>query len=233
MRFIILFSLLFSACSIKEYKLFQDENPIHTQNIQDLNISYKEKILIDDILVIDIYNLNKKKMSGEYIVSEDGEIDLPLINDIYVKGLTLKELNLLLTEKYKKYLNEPRVKSKVKNHKIYVFGEINTGVIPIVGNSMSIIEVIAKAGGLSDYAIRDRVRIISEHQGKYRMRTLDLTKLSTLNTHNLMVKYNSIVYVEPKSTKAVKIAIDDYLPFLKVLTTALNTFLMIDIIKGN
>ena len=138
-----------------------------------------------------------------------------------------------MTEKYKKYLNEPRVKSKVKNHKIYVFGEINTGVIPIVGNSMSIIEVIAKAGGLSDYAIRDRVRIISEHQGKYRMRTLDLTKLSTLNTHNLMVKYNSIVYVEPKSTKAVKIAIDDYLPFLKVLTTALNTFLMIDVIKGN
>jgi len=238
---ILVVLLSFSACSVKEYRLFQDENPNHLQTMQ--NIHYDSKIMVDDILLIDIYNMNKKEiinsleqkgesLSNEYIVSEDGTIFAPLLGEIKVEGLTRKELNKLLSQKYKKYFNEPYVKSKIKNHKIYVLGEVaSQGIVPIEGNTISIIEVIAKSGGLSNHALRNKIRIIFEEHGKFKMRTLDLTKLSTLNTHSLMVKHNSIVYVEPKATKAIKVSIEDYAPILQAISTVLGTFLTIDYIK--
>ena len=244
---IILVSLFFSACSVKEYKLFQTENANHIQSIKNIDIHYESKIMIDDVLIIDIYNMNKKAnilMSNmtqslntieinEYIVSEDGEIFLPLLSNVKVVGLTLKELNILLNKKYKKFLNSPHIKSKIKNHKIYVLGEVlSQGIVPIPGNSISIIEVISKSGGLSNHALRDKIRIISENHGKFQIRTLDLTKFSTLNTHNLMVRNNSIVYIEPKQTKAIKVAIDDYAPILNAVSTVLSSFLTIDYLRG-
>jgi len=246
--FLIFYMLFFTACSVKEYKLFQDENPEHTYDVEDLNISYSAKIIPDDILSIDIYNMNQKsnlvlsdsaqtlgnQQSSEYIVSQDGEIYLPLLADVQVAGLTLKEVNTVLVQKYKKYLKQPYVKSKIKNHRVYVLGEVGSqGVIPIEGNSISIIEVISKSGGFSDHAIRNQIRVISENHGKFQMRTLDLTKLATLNTHNLMVNHNSIVYVEPKDTKALIVSLNDYLPFMQAISSVLGTFLTIDYLKGN
>lgn len=242
--YIIVSMLLFTGCSIKEYKLFQDENPEHTRDIQELNISYSSKIIPDDLLHIDIYNMNQKGNifmksttesrggGSEYMVSQEGEIFLPLLGTVRVSGLTLKEMNTLLSEKYQQYLNQPYVKSKIKNHRVYVLGEVATqGMLPIEGNRMSIIEVITRSGGFTDHAIRDKLRVISENNGKFQMRTLDLTKLATLNTHNLMVKHNSIVYIEPKDTKALIVSINDYLPFLQAVSSVLGTFLTIDYLK--
>jgi len=241
--YIIVYMLFFMGCSIKEYKLFEDENSEHVNSMQDLNISYRAKIIPDDVLIIDIYNMNKKanlfmkgatenQKNNEYIVSQEGEIYLPLLTNVKVTGFTLKELNTFLVEKYKKYLNQPYVKSKIKNKRVYVLGEVGTqGIIPITGHSISIIDVLTQSGGFTDHAIRNNIRVISENNGKFQMRTLDLTKLATLNTHNLMIKPNSIVYVEPKDTKALIVSINDYLPFMKVVSSVLGTFLTIDYLK--
>jgi len=242
MKYFLFFSLFFSACSVKEYKLFQIENE-ETLSIssQELNITYSSKIQPNDILVIDIYNMNKKSNimisdrgsvvipDNKYAVYSDGTIILPLLNVVKVEGLTIKELNQQLKEKYRAFLKAPYVKSSIKNHKVYVLGEVTKrGVVNLEGETISVIEAIAKSGGLTDYAIRDRIRVISEKNGKYVMNTLNLNKFSTLNSANLMLTNNSIVYIEPKGSKAIKVAIDDYLPILRAISSVLGTFLTID-----
>ncbi|NEW61147.1 hypothetical protein GSY74_07620 [Sulfurovum sp. bin170] len=245
---IIAFTVLFSGCSIKEYKLFQNEDPSLMSQAQDINISYDSKIVSDDILKIDIYNMNQKanilngsaianslsaSINNEYIVSTDGTIYLPLLQEVKVKGLTIKELNNKLTKEYTRYLKQPYIKTSIKNHKVFVLGEIGgKGVIPIVGNSISIIEVISKAGGFTDHSLRDRVRIISKEEGKHKMRTVDFTKLSMLNTDNLMLRNNTIVYVEPKGTKAIKVGIQDYLPIIQSITAIAGTILTFDYLSN-
>ena len=246
---ILMFTLLFFvACSGKEYRLFHKENSEHIPNLsEDLNISYQSKVVVNDILKIDIYNMNQKsnimmpdsrytnstvKEDNSYIVYADGTITLPLLNTVSVEGLTLKELNQMLTDRYKAFLNSPYVKATIKNHKVYVLGEVTKrGVVPIEGETISVIEVLAKAGGLTDYAIRNRIRIISEERGKYTLHTLNLNSFDTLNTNNLMLKHNSIVYVEPKNTKAMRVAINDYLPIMQAISTVLGTFLTIDYLQ--
>jgi polysaccharide export outer membrane protein len=247
MRFLILFSLLylFTGCSVKDYKLFQQEN--NTQSIlsQELNISYSSKITANDILEIDIINMNKRSNimmsdnglatvpSNKYVVYEDGTVLLPLLNSIQVEGLTIKELNHMLTSKYKEFLKSPYVRTSIKNHKIYVLGEVSKqGVVPLEGESISIIEAIARSGGLTDHALRSHIRIISEQNGKYIMQTLNFNKFSTLNSRSLMLKNNSIVYIEPKNTKAVYVAINDYLPILQAISSTLSTFVNIKFLSN-
>jgi len=248
MRFLLLFSVLFfSACSVKEYKLFQEEEPkTETQNLkpQKLNISYVSKITANDILKIDIYNMNKRSNimmnekgaviapDNKYVVYSDGTIQLPLLNTVEVAGLTIKELNEALTTKYRRYLKQPYVKTSVLNHKVFALGEVvKRGPIAMDGENISLIEVIAKAGGLTDYAIRDRVRIISEENGEYVLRTVNLNKFATLNSTNLMLKHNSIVYIEPKDTKAVRVALNDYVPIVQAISSVLSTFVTISILN--
>jgi len=229
-----------SACSTKEYKLFQQEDSeLQTRN-QELNITISSKIMPNDVLQIDIYNMNRKSNimvsdngfspvpDNKFVVYQDGTIVLPLLNAVKVQGLTIKELNSMLTDKYRKFLKAPYVKASVKNHKVYVLGEVTKkGAIPIEGETISVIEAIARSGGLTDYALRDRIRIINEHNGKFILSTINLNKFDTLNSQNLMLSNNSIVYIEPKNTKAISVTINDYLPILQAITNVISPFVSI------
>lgn len=245
---VVSFALL-TGCSVKDYQLFKNDKISNINQEQDLDISYESKIVPDDILSIDIYNMNQKsnilrdstllgqastEPKNRYVVESDGTIYLPLLQEVQVSGLTTQELNKKLTQDYSRYLKQPYVKTSVKNHKIYLLGEVNkVGIVPVEGNSISLIEAISKAGGFTDYAIRNRVRIISKNSGKYRLRTLDLTKFSTLNIDNLMLKPDTIVYIEPRSAKAIKVGINDYLPMLQAISSLASTYLAVDyVIKG-
>ena len=246
MRFFILLILLysFSGCSVKEYKLFQ-QNDNEIISSQELNISYSSKIMPNDILEINIINMNKHSnimmnkngylniSDNKYVVYKDGTILLPLLNNIHVQGLSIQELNLMLTHEYKRFLKAPYVKTTIKNHKIYVLGEVTKrGVVPLEGENISVIEAIALSGGLTDHALRSRIRVISEENGKYVMNTLNFNNFSTLNSRSLMLKANSIVYVEPKTAKAVYVAINDYLPILQAISSTLSTFVNIKFLSN-
>jgi len=235
----------FSGCSIKEYRLFQTKNMDALPATMELNITYSSKIVPNDVLDINIINMNKKSnimmsevgisttTDSKYVVYEDGTIFLPLLNEVKVTGLTIRELNKELTNRYRAYLKSPYIKASITNHRVYVLGEVlQRGVVPIEGETISVIEVIAKSGGLTDDAVRDRIRVISEENGKYVLYTLNLNQFSTLNTRNLMLKHNSIVYVEPKSTKSVRVAINDYLPIVQAISSVLSTFLTVEILNN-
>ncbi len=208
-------ALFFMGCSIKEYTMFQNDDPTLERPIE-LNVTFESRILPDDILSIDIYNMNQKSnilrdsnllnqgrtvaSQNQYVVESDGTIYLPLIKEVNVEGLTSKELSRYLTEKYTKYLRDPYVKAQITNHRVYVFGEVaKQGVVPIAGNSISLIEALSKSGGLTGDAVLDRVRVISKINGKNILRTVNLRDFKTLNMSTLMVGNNSIVYVEPRS----------------------------------
>jgi polysaccharide export outer membrane protein len=240
--------LLFAGCSTKDYQLFHNEDAAYVSQSKNINIHYESKVLPDDILGIDIYNMNQKsniirdssllnlqdsEPKNRYIVAADGTIYLPLLEEVSVVGLTVKEMNKKLTDAYKKYLKQPYVKVSVKNHKVFVLGEVNKqGLVSIEGNSISVIEAISKSGGLSDHALRDRIHVISQEGGKHMIRTLDLTQLSTLNIENLMLKNNSIVYIEPRGSKALKVGMQDYLPLIQAISGIASMFLTIDYISN-
>jgi len=245
---VVILLLFTSGCSIKEYQLFKNDNPNYISQEKDINITLDSKIMPDDILSIDIYNMNQRSnilressisgvdqsIKNEYIVSADGTIYLPLLQEVRVTGFTAKELSKDITNRYRRYLKQPYVKVRIKNHKVFVLGEVKKeGVVSIEGNGISVIEAISRSGGLTDYASRDRISIIAKEDGKYKIRTLDMSKLSTLNIDNLILKNNSIVYVEPRNAKAIKVGVQGFLPILDVIAKTASTMLAVDyVVKG-
>ena len=218
----------------------------------DINFRYASKILPGDTLRIDVYNRSRRisleqindlntetafksiqPTKQEYAVDSDGTLYLPIINEVRFAGLTEQEAGDLLTQSYRSYLTDPYIKVRIANKRVYVLGEVNKpGMLPISSNTISLYEVIAKSGDLTDHAKRNSIQIISGALGSQKARIVDLTKMSSLNASDLMIPANSIIYVQPRFMKSVKVAIDDFTPVLSVISSMLGTYLSIDYITN-
>ncbi len=220
----------------------------------DINFRYVNKILPGDTLKIDVYNRSRKiaieqindlntnsalatvqPTKQEYTVNSDGTLYLPIINEIQFAGLTEQQASNLLTQNYRAYLTDPYIKVHITNKRIYVFGEVGSpGMKSITSNSISLYEVIAKSGDLTDGAQRNAIQIISGELGAQKARIIDMTKMSSLNASDLMIPANSVVYVQPRYMRSVNIAINDFSTILGLITNTLSSYLAIDyFINGN
>lgn len=92
---------------------------------------------------------NEKDLSGDFDVSDQGQIDLPLIGKITVAGLSPGAVEALVREKYgREYLRNPRISVEVLNYRpFFIIGEVQRpGSYPYV-NGLTVVTAVALAGG--------------------------------------------------------------------------------------
>jgi len=125
------------------------------------------RIGVEDELQISVWK--EPDLSTGVVVRPDGKITLPLLNDIYVVGLQTTELQALLIERLKPYVNEPQVTVVVrgiKSRKVYVYGQVGrAGAYQLVGRK-TVLEVLAEAGGLSVFAKKRSIYVLREEDSK-------------------------------------------------------------------
>ena len=102
-------------------------------------------------------------------VRSDGRITLPFVKEIMVSGLTTSELETQITERLKPYLKNPQVSGMLKDinsEKVYILGAVkHESAIPLK-SSMTILQALAEAGGLTDYAKKKKIYLLREQSGK-------------------------------------------------------------------
>ncbi|OKH87458.1 polysaccharide biosynthesis/export family protein [Thalassospira sp. TSL5-1] len=101
-------------------------------------------------------------LSGEFEVSGEGQISLPLIGIVSAGGKTLHELSSDIETKLKDgYLVDPKVSAEVMNYRpFYILGEVKEpGSYPFV-NGMSVLNAVALGGGFTYRADKDDILII-------------------------------------------------------------------------
>jgi polysaccharide export outer membrane protein len=120
-----------------------------------------------DVLTITVWK--DRELSGSVVVRPDGKITLPLVDDIQVVGLTPAQLRASLTEKLKPFLTIPQVTvavSQINSRKVYLIGEVGkTGTFPI-NSSTTVLQLLAQAGGVKDFAKRKAIYVMRNEQGK-------------------------------------------------------------------
>ena len=214
---ILFFIMTFTACNQgrSDYELLQSQDIVKSEEKKKLEkIEYK--IVTQDRLSIVIYQypeITPTKMNEKGIlVDSQGYISLPLIHRVKVAGYTQCDAARMIEKKYKKYLTEPALNIEVMNKRAYILGEVKkAGIIRLENETMSVIQAVASAGGLTDSAQRDRVFIIT-HDGNNNMsmRRIDLTSFTVLQSSNLLIKPNDIIYVQPNKWKSFRVASDDF-----------------------
>jgi polysaccharide export outer membrane protein len=94
---------------------------------------------------------NHEDLSGEFTLDGAGNFAMPLIGEVKAGGLTSRELEQRIVEKYKDgFLVDPQVSVEVENYRpFYILGEVkNPGSYPYV-NGMTVLNAVALAGGFT------------------------------------------------------------------------------------
>ena len=114
-----------------------------------------------DKIRIEVYR--DAQLSQSVQVRPDGKVTLPLIGDIDASGKTPAELDDAITVALKEYVNNPSVTVIVVEATAataYVVGGVNhPGAVQLQGN-VTVLQALALAGGLSDFADRKNIRIL-------------------------------------------------------------------------
>jgi len=246
MKKVLFFSflgILFIGCSAKkDYILFQDVNTTEKTNpfprkTQANNVIYQYRIMPGDRLSIIVFNHpelstdDKNELQGVMVFS-DGSIDLPLIGKVHVAGLTTQEATQKIQKLYAQYLKKPYVKLDVISKKVYVLGEVRKpGVVQISSDYTTLIEAISKTGGFTETARRNHILIISGGLKNPTIRQIDLTKLSSINYKNLILKPNDIVYIQPMDMKPLDVQVQGVSPIVNLINSILSTFVNVKILS--
>ena len=123
----------------------------------------------DDVLSIVFWK--DKDMSAEAQVRPDGRIALPLINDVVAAGLTPEQLREKITEESKKYLEDASVTvvvRQINSRKAFITGEVyKPGTYPLTSPT-TVMQLIAMAGGLREYADSKKIVIMRSENGQQR-----------------------------------------------------------------
>jgi polysaccharide export outer membrane protein len=102
-------------------------------------------------------------------VRSDGKISLPLIKEIFALGMAPADLERVLTNEFSHFINNPAVTvivREINSQKIYlVGGVVRPGSLPL-RTPMTVLQVLAEAGGLTDYAKRKKIYIIRKDSGR-------------------------------------------------------------------
>lgn len=115
------------------------------------------KIVPGDIVRLNIWR--EPDLTGEFLVQEDGLTVLPRLGPVRVVDDTPSSLKDRLVAEYEKTLINPSIEVIVLR-RILITGEVGgEGVYP-VDPTMSLVEVLALAGGPSSSAKRNRVDLI-------------------------------------------------------------------------
>ena len=93
-------------------------------------------------------------------VRPDGKISLPLLNDVQAAGLTPMQLRAILAGSFEHYMPAPMLSvivREVHSFKVTVIGEVKTPGRYELRSRSTVLDVLAMAGGLSQYAARARI----------------------------------------------------------------------------
>lgn len=102
-------------------------------------------------------------MSGDVTVRPDGNITLPLVNDIAAAGQTPEQLRQAITDAASQFIESPTVTVVVKqinSRVVFITGEVaKPGAYPLTGR-ITVMQLISLAGGLREYADEQDITVL-------------------------------------------------------------------------
>jgi polysaccharide export outer membrane protein len=124
---------------------------------------------LEDVLSVNVWKEPDHSVN-QAVVRPDGMITLPMIGDIKADGLTPKQLEEAITTKLNEVLTAPAVTVtvlRIESLKVTIIGNVGKpGVYPLTA-PMTVLELIAKAGGLvPDLAHGKNIKIIKKKDGR-------------------------------------------------------------------
>ena len=141
---------------------------------------------------------------AHYTLDKDGNIDFPVLGVMHIEGMTVKEVKDEISNRIIKlgYIREPIVKVELSNFRITVLGESNNSIINVEGESINLLQVIARTGYVGDRAKVNDVMVIRTVDGQREAYTVNLQTKDLFDSPVFYLQQNDIVYVKPRGLRS-------------------------------
>ena len=154
---------------------------------------------LEDILSINVWKEPELSVK-EVVVRPDGKISVPLIGDIQASDLTPMQLQERITDRMKEYVAAPSVTVvvlRIGSRSVSIVGQVAKPGIYYLGSPMTVLELLARAGGIGPDAEEKKIAIVRNEGGKsvsYRFNYKDVSRGRKLE-QNIELKNGDTVIV--------------------------------------
>jgi polysaccharide biosynthesis/export protein len=139
-----------------------------------------------------------------YRVDSKGNIDLPVVGLINVKGLTIEEIRDVVYKKVAEtgYLKEHSVQIRFLTFRVTILGEVNRpGVYTISNTKITVLEAVGLASDVTVFSNRDNILVIREKDGKRTYGRVDFKTKAVFDSPYYYLQPNDILYIEPHKSR--------------------------------
>lgn len=249
--FLVLISGLLFSCNVKNnHQLFSSPTDIVTDTISqvfvvnDLGSDNIYKIKAQDQLVIrnlqdenflsptnlieNQQNSNNSEKNQTFEVDATGNINIPLFGKVEVVGLTRREVREKLQKLFGKDQISPIIEVSVVNLKVTLLGEFKTqGNFLMEQDNLTLIDIIAEAGGLTENADLKTCKIIRGDRSNPEIIYVNLHDIKSLASKKLLLQNNDLVVIQAQDSYVVAKKIQNFNNYLQPVLVLLNLGLLI------
>lgn len=159
-----------------------------------------------------------------FIVNSEGYINYPVLGSIHVAGMTVEQLQKMLTEKISATVEDPIVNVRIANFEVVVGGEVKQPKkIRVNRNRYSVLDALGDAGDLTEYGERSNILLVREENGKREYHRLNLNSSDLLSSPYFYLQQNDYIYVEPNAVRQANSKYNQYNSFkISVISTIVS-----------
>ena len=222
-------------------EVVKEEGELIPYDIEDYQLQYNDivditlrttspelnQILMESVSEYQVRNLSLFN-SGDiffltgYALDDEGYVDLPLVGEIRLVGMNIREAKLAIERRMERYVNKDNyyIRVRLGGIRYGAIGEFNQpGKYTILQNRLTIFEAIANAGDMTPLAKRDEVLIIRQYPEGSKTFTVDLLNDKIKESEFFYIRPNDLIYAQPKK----KISWGTGITFAETLTLILAT----------
>lgn len=186
-----------------------------------LRVFARDGFKLIDVIEREGQNMQSGQMGQQgflYTVDNEGFVRLPVLGEFYVTGFTERALERTLEEKYAGLFVDPWVNLRVSNRRAFVFTEGAASIITLNEYPITIIELLARAGGLDARAKAYKIKVIRGDIKNPQVYLVDLSTIEGIRKADLSVQPNDIIVIERRRAYVTDV-LREITPYTGAITT--------------
>lgn len=179
---------------------------------------------------------NSSGNAGIYLngfnVSDEGTIDFPYAGKIYVKDLTIDEIQQKIQSIIGEYQKETIVYVKLGVFNLTILGEVgHPGQYQIYQSDINLFQALALAGNATDFGNKRNIKIIHQTTDGSQIVRVNLNDADILANPEYYLKPNDIIYVEPLGIKRYGFTSLPYGTLFSAISLVITIFTLLVVTK--
>src|SRR5690554_5030415 len=164
-----------------------------------------------------------------FSLDEEGMVELPLLGQIKLVGLSIKEAKAVIENRMKTYVAEGNyyVRVRLGGIRYSALGEFNQpGKYTILQNRVTIFEAVANAGDLTPIAKRNWINLIRQYPDGSRAHKINLINDNIMKSEFYFIRPNDVIYAEPMKVRELGTGVT-FLQTFQLLISGLTVALLV------